>query len=119
MQFFLGDPAMAAGVAAAVAEQLDVEVGVGAGEGDLDGDGVGVARDGRADGPVLGAGVVVGDPVEPGLGAADGADLGLPGGGWMLIPVASKSCRPRSREYVNGTWMPSTLTRPLPRMPSR
>jgi hypothetical protein len=94
VQFFLGDPA----IAAAVAEQLDVGVGVGDGEGDLDGDGVGVGRLGVADEPIPAVGVVVGDPVEPGLGAADGVDPGLPGGGWMLIPFASKSYSPRWRE---------------------
>jgi hypothetical protein len=94
-QFFLGDAAMAA----AVAEQLDVGVGVGVGGGgaDLDGDGAGVDRDGAADGPVLAVGVVAGELLEPGLGAADGADTGLRGG-WMLIPLASKSYRPRLTE---------------------
>jgi hypothetical protein len=93
VQFFLGDPAMAA-----AAEQLDVGVGAGAGEGDLDGDGVGVDRLGVADEPVPVVGVAAGEPVEPGLGAADGADPGLPGGGWMLIPLASKSYSPSWRE---------------------
>jgi hypothetical protein len=78
-------------MAAAVAEQFGLGVGAGEGEVRFDADGVGVARDGAADGPVLTAGVAVGDPVAPGLGAADRADVTLPRGGWMLIPRASKS----------------------------
>ena len=73
-------------------------MGVGVGDGGLDGDGVGVAGLGSADGPVLAVGVVVGEPVEPGLRAADGVGTWFPDGGWMLIPVALKSYRLRWRE---------------------
>ncbi len=73
-------------------------MGVGVGEGDLEGDGVGVAGRGVADGPVLAVGVAVGEPVEPGLRAADGAGSRFPDGGWMLIPLVLKSYRLRWRE---------------------
>jgi hypothetical protein len=85
VQFFRGDPA----IAAAAAEQLEVGVGVGECEGAVDAGGDGVDRDGATDGPVLTAGVVVGEPVEPGLGAAGGGAAALPVGGSMLIPLAS------------------------------
>jgi hypothetical protein len=87
VQFLFGDPA----TAAAAAEQLDVGVGLGVGGDDFDGEGVGEDRDGATDGPVLAVGVVVGELVEPGRGAVDGAGPGLSGGGSILIPRASKA----------------------------
>jgi hypothetical protein len=93
VQFFFGDPAMAA-----AAEQLEVGVGPGVAGDDVAGEGVGVDRDGATDGPVLTVGVVVGEAVEPGRGAVAGADPGCPGGGSMLIPRASKAYRLSWRE---------------------